>query len=143
MNLFGKRRDTAHQGGLSLLELLVAVSIMAMALGMIYRAAGSSARSAAELGHYQRATLLAQSLLAARDAIAPEGWSETGESAEFVWTVQSRPYTEAVQVAHMPPLHELSIDITWPERGHTKRLTLHTLRPQRLPVTTPGEGLNR
>lgn len=143
MNLFGTRRYDVRQGGLSLLELLVAISILAMALGMIYRAAGSSARSAAELGHYQRATLLAQSLLATRDAIAPEGWNETGESAEFVWTVHSRPYTEAVQVAHMQPLHELSIDITWPERGHTKHLTLYTLRPQRLPVAMPGEGLNR
>ena len=65
-----------RQRGLSLLELLVAFAIMAIALGMLYKASGSSARSVGEIQSYQRAVSLAESLLATRDAIPPDGWNE-------------------------------------------------------------------
>lgn len=120
--------------GLSLLELLVAVSIMALALGLLYRAGAGSARSAAEVSTYQQAALLAQSLLAARDAIPEGGWNESGQSAGLTWSVQTRPYTLAAPQGNGKPLHEMSIDIVWTERGQDKHLQLHTLRPQRLPV---------
>lgn len=133
------------QGGLSLLELLVAVSIMAMALGMLYRAGAGSARSASEVTQYQKAALLAQSLLGARDAIEAGGWNESGESAGFTWSVQTSAYSASAPLTALPgivpgtaplrPLHELAITVSWQERGQDKHIRLHTLRPERLPVT--------
>lgn len=126
------------QRGLSLLELLVALAIMAMALGMLYRASGSSARSAGDLQSYQRAAMLAQSLLAARDAIPEAGWNEAGESAGFAWSVQSSPYGAADPNPSVPRLHEVVIEVAWQERGGGKRIVLQTLRPQRLPMAGGG-----
>lgn len=131
------------QRGLSLLELLVAFAIMAIALGMLYKASGSSALSVGESERYQRAVSLAESLLAARDAIPPEGWNEAGQSAGFSWQVRSHPYaTPASQgKLEVPILHALDMAVVWSERGLTRRLELHTLRPQRsLPTGAAGRS---
>lgn len=67
-----------RQRGLTLLELLVAFAIMALSLGMLYRAMGSSARSVADVDRYQRAVVLAESLLSLRDAIPEQGLNQSG-----------------------------------------------------------------
>ena len=44
--------------GMSLLELLVAFSILSLSLGVLYKAIGGSARNVADAERYQRAVLL-------------------------------------------------------------------------------------
>ena len=76
-----------RQGGFTILELLVAFAIMAISLGMLYRVSGGSARAVGDMEHYQRAIVLAESILAMRDAIPEEGWVEAGRVAGFDWRV--------------------------------------------------------
>ena len=53
-----RHRAVRSTHGLTLLELLVALTIMALSLGVLYRASGSGARNAGELYEHQRALLL-------------------------------------------------------------------------------------
>lgn len=130
------RTSAARQRGFSLLELLVAFTIMAIALGMLYQATGTDARNIDRVQQFQRATLLAESLLAWRDVVPETGWNESGSSAGFDWRISSTPYSTAVQALNVPVLHEVTLTIAWTEGGRVQRMDLVTLRPQRRPL--PG-----
>jgi general secretion pathway protein I len=120
--------------GFTLLELLVAFSIMALALGMFYRALGGSVRSVDQVQRHQGAVILAQSLLNLRDSVPVGGWNEEGDSAGYHWRVQSQPYSTDVQGPRVPPLYEVSVAIHWGESGgETRKFELTTLRPERNP----------
>lgn len=136
------------QQGLSLLELLVAFSIMALSIGLLYRSMGGSARSVADMAQQQQAALVAESVLALRDAVTPEGWNETGTSAGFRWVVSSQPFTTplpwplesagAPQPAERVPLHEIRLSVFWADGTRPRQLDVTTLLPQRKPF--PGEA---
>lgn len=133
------RSARSRARGMSLLELLVAFSILAISLGVLYKAIGAGARSVNLAERYQRAALLGESLLAMRDAVPEGGWSENGQSAGYEWSVRSVPFaTEASQRnPAVPVLHELEIEVGWRDQGALRTIRLHTLRPQR---KTPAGG---
>lgn len=127
MSALGKQR------GLTLLELLVAFAIMALSIGMLYRVMGGSVRSVGDIDRYQRAVVLAQSLLSSRDAVPNGGWRQSGETAGYQWHVQSAPYMTDKVGPSIPPLYEVSIAIAWMEGRSQRHLGLTTLRPERKP----------
>lgn len=130
------RSSASRQQGFSLLEMLVAFTIMAFSLAMIYRVSGGSAQNAGELEHYQHAALLAESVLNLRDAVPPSGWSGRGESAGYQWEVRSAPFPTAVNGTNVPLLYEVAVTVVWSEGNAVKRYDLLTLRPQARPL--PG-----
>jgi general secretion pathway protein I len=125
------------QRGFTLLELMVAFAIMAMSLGLIYRAMGSSASNAGQLAARQQAVLLAESLLQTKDSVTPEGWNENGQSGNFSWQVASQLYGVLDNTPGRLKLHEISIIVSWPDGTKTRQVQTQTLLPQRLPG--PGE----
>lgn len=141
------RRLRHGQAGLSLLELLVAFAIMALSVGLLYRSMGSSARTAGDLVAQQRATLVAESVLALRDSVGPDGWNESGVSADLRWQVSSRLHTShaPLELGVAPPtpvermpLYDIQLVVSWGDGARSHQLEVATLLPQRKPL--PGEA---
>lgn len=131
-------RAGARARGFSLLELLVALSIMALSLAMLYRSMGSSARQTGQMDVQQRAVLLSQSLLASRDAVTANGWNEDGQEGAFIWRVRSSPFaTPASATPDAVRLHEVVLTVEHADDVRPLQWELVTLLPERKPF--PGE----
>lgn len=121
--------------GFSLLEILVAFAIAAMALGMLYRVTGNNARQAGGLMQQERAMLLAESLLAAYETVPPQGLNESAQGNDYAWAISSRPYqTPANNAPQAARLHEVRVNVQWQDGTNPRSFELASLRPERLPV---------
>jgi general secretion pathway protein I len=132
-----RRRAT----GFTLLEMLVALAIMGMSLGLLYRASGGAVRNVGTVEHLQRAILVAQSVRELHDSVPQQGWNEAGRSAGYAWQVRSTPHDAttpgAAPAASLVRLHEIQILVTWDDAGRTREFELLTLLPQHR-ATGPG-----
>lgn len=133
------RTSSRLQRGFSLIEVLVAFSIMALSVGLLYRILAGSVRDVQALDTQLQASVLAQSLLSLKDFVPPEGWLQAGSSGPFEWRVTSAPYSMSSDNAsglHAPEgspanpmLHEVRLVIEWQEHTHRKVWELNTLLP--------------
>ena len=137
----------ARQRGFSLLEILVAFTILALSLGVLMQIFSGSLRNADVTGDQAQAVALAQSLLASAgvEATLVPGESTGVLDDKFRWLLRVSPFvqeprpgeTEAVRSPLPLDLWEVAVRVGWggdsrlPERA----LTLTTLRVQ--PATTP------
>lgn len=133
-------RRARRPRGFSLLELLVAMAIMAMSLTLIYQVDAGVLRGVADLQAQQRATVLAQSLLDSREAVPAAGWQEEGQAAGMAWSVRSHVEPlPAGLIETTPLLHRVEIVVHWHGRIGARDLVLSTLLPQENPL--PGRPL--
>lgn len=137
----------ARQRGFSLLEILVAFTILALSLGVLMQIFSGSLRNADVTGDQAQAVALAQSLLASAgvEATLLPGESTGVLDDKFRWLLRVSPFVEeprpgetgAVRSPLPLDLWEVAVRVAWggdsrlPERA----LTLTTLRVQ--PATTP------
>jgi len=130
-------RPRRVQRGFSLLEVIVAFAIAALALGTIYEIMGNDARQTGSLSQRERALTLAQSLLAAYTVVPQQDVHDSGESAGYAWRIDSAPYPTDVDNTspQAPHLHELRAVVSWSDDSQ-RTIELRTLRPERQPL--PG-----
>jgi general secretion pathway protein I len=120
----GPRRSA----GFTLLEVVVALAIMAIALGVLYRAVGGGVRTVGDLSAYSRAVAIGESVLQMRDSVPGEGWNDSGQWEGFRWTVASAPYEPGSGVG--VPLHRVQVDVAWSDGLRDRSFSLVSLRPQ-------------
>jgi general secretion pathway protein I len=122
------------QGGFSLLEILVAFAIMAISLGMLYRASGGTVRALGDTEQAARASVLARSLLDSHDNVPETGWNESGESAGIAWQVRSEPYPTDRNGPAVPKLQRVQLLLTWADARGARQIEYSTLLPQAKPT---------
>lgn len=117
--------------GFSLLELLVAFAIMAMALGMIYRATGGAVRNVSTIEERQRAVWLMESVVSQIDGVPEKGLFQEGEAQEFRWSLRTAPYGGGVMNANAPRLHEVLVVVAWNGDGGPRQIEFTVLKPEK------------
>jgi len=82
------------QRGFSLMEILVAFSILSISIGTLLTVFGQGLRTAAASRHYSEAAVIAESRLAEVGSLRPlESSQEQGESGHYQWEITIEPYT--------------------------------------------------
>ena len=127
----------ADQGGFSLLEVLVALVIMAMSLGALYQAVGGALRGLGDVDRRGHAALLASSLLELHPSIPRGGLAEEGATAQgYAWRYSATPLEDA----RPPPsarstliLYRVEVVVSWLDRGRVNTFAINTLIPESPP----------
>lgn len=119
--------------GFSLIEVLVAFSIFALSLGVIFQIYSTGTRSTLLGDEYSRATVIAQSKLA---AIGIEENQSLGESTgiednKYQWTIRIEPTEnedEYLESTHKTVKRNVEIEVDWQSRGKSRVIKLNTIK---------------
>ncbi len=127
-----KRVQRRADSGFSLIEMIVAMVILSLSLGMLYQAAAGATRNVRIDERYSYAALLAQSLLAEHSLLPAAGAGGGGEVEDYRWRLAST-LLPAEEGAEPIPLHLLTATIEWSDGGNTRQVELVTVVPEAPP----------
>lgn len=119
--------------GFTLIEVLVALAVLALALGVLFQIFSTGLNNSRVAEAYAKATLLAQSKLASLGIEEPLGEGQnTGRFDEqFGWRVDvhshEREERPVGQVAPLEP-YEVVVTVYWGETDEERSVSLTTLR---------------
>lgn len=121
-----------HQRGFSLLEVLVAFSILALALAALFTLFGTGVRSTAVARDYQQALVVAQARLAFLQGIdAQQLLQENAQGVAaggYAWRSEVTPLEQEAPAVSGVVLYQLAVQVSWQEGGRQRQLGLTTLR---------------
>lgn len=121
----GRRR------GFTLIEVVVAFAILALALGVFLRVFSGGLGNARISEDYTMATLLAQSKLAAVGIEEPltEGEAEGRIDGRFRWRIVVRPWAEDPPAEEAPlRAYDVAVAVFWGKADEERSVSLSTLR---------------
>jgi len=129
----------SKQRGFSLLEVLVAFSILALVLGVLLNIFSTGLRGSGLAQHYTQAAILGDSLIGAVGSEIPlTSGSHQGQHGElFSWRVVISPSgldSGGVLPEGVEPL-EVRVEVSWSDMGSERTLDFATLR-----LTNPNQG---
>jgi general secretion pathway protein I len=122
----------APQRGFSLLEVLVAFSILSLSLATLFALFGSGVRSTAVARDYQQALVVAESRMAYLQGVTAQQLkmeSAQGETPDgYYWKSAVTPLEQEPPVVAGFTLYQLEVQVSWQEGGHARQIDLATLR---------------
>lgn len=135
---FRRRRSGGAQGGFTLLEILVALVILALSLGILLQLLSRNLQSASQSEAYTRAVMLARMKmeeLLVREAPVPadlQGELEGG----YAWFARWRAADLAGEAGGLKPF-ELSLVVQWGQGTAPKQFSLSTIKLFSIPEQAP------
>lgn len=131
-----RHRGARMQGGYSLIEVIVAFALLAVALTLLLGTLSGATRQVYWSGDAGRAALHAQSLLDTVGVGEPlQAGQRDGEfdDGRYRWTLQVGPWTDplpssAPAAPAAAQLYELVLTVRWDDGGPSERLQLRSLR---------------
>lgn len=125
------------QRGFSLLEVLVAFSILAMSLSTILALFGTGLRSTVLARDYQQALLVADTRLAVLQGIAPRQLQPEVAHGEvpggFTWKSEVRAIEQEPPAVGGIAVYQLAVAVSWNDAGKSRQIELTSLRLGTLP----------
>ena len=132
-------RGRQQQGGFTLLEVIVAFAVLALALSLLLGTLSGAARQVRQSADGGRAALHAQSLLAQLGVGEPLGTGRDNgdfEEGRYQWVLDVHPWKDVTQPPNAPldpgapRMVEIQLDVTWGKAGPAEHLQLRSLRMQ-------------
>jgi general secretion pathway protein I len=128
-----RRQLGVRQSGYTLIEVLVAFMILALALTVLLRIFSGGLRNVSVSSDYATATLIAESRLAAAGIDIPLRPGETSgtEGERFEWTVSVQdyqPWPGYRSAAKGVDAYRVTVTVEWPNGDNTRSVGLSTVR---------------
>ena len=127
----------ADESGMTLLEVLVALAILALGLAALFNSISLGTRTASTADRERAATAAAQSLLAELGRSRPftdgisDGAFPTGQS----WHLDIEPLETPGAAPPVLQGHTVMLIVSWPEDGRSRSIALGTLMLTAAPIT--------
>jgi general secretion pathway protein I len=126
-----------RQHGFTLLEVIVAFAVLALALTLLLGTMSGASRQVRDSADSGRAALHAQSLLAQLGVGESLGTGRDNgdfDEGRYQWALEVRPWKDPTQPPNAPldpgapRMVEIQLDVTWGDGGPRQRLQLRSLR---------------